>query len=249
MGREFTFEEIEEYLSGTLSSETTLLIEEEMRSNPSFAAIVEKHRNAHILVKNYTIGQLKNKVKRIQEETKARTTSSVPWMRIAASLLIFLVVGGYFFIRSEYRNDQLFSDSFSAYPNQFSVMGADEKNVFAEALRHYDNHEYEEAIAGFSKMPNENEYAVPAQLYMGISFLALNQSEASIKTLEKLTEMETTYSDAARWYLALAYLKSNNEDKAIGLLEDIVQMKGFQSQQAEQLLQKLKSPLRKLPGV
>lgn len=249
MGREFTFEEIEEYLSGTLSSETTLLIEEEMRSNPSFAAIVDKHRNAHTLVKNYAIGQLKNKVKKIQEETKARTTSSVPWMRIAASLLIFLVVGGYFFIRSEYRTDQLFSDSFSAYPNQFSVMGADEKNVFTEALRHYDKQEYEEAIAGFSKVPEENEYAVPAQLYMGISFLALDNSGESINVLEKLMSRETTYSDAARWYLALAYLKNDNENKAISLLENIVQVKGFQSQQAEKLLQKLKNPLRKLPGI
>ncbi len=170
-------------------------------------------------------------------------------MRIAASLLIVLVAGGYFFIRNQYRSDNLFSDAFSAYPNQFSVMGSSEKNSFTEGLNHYDNHEYEKAITSFSKIEEGNEYAIPAQLYLGISFLALNQSEESINALEKLIARETTYSDAARWYLALAYLKNDSEEKAISLLEHIVQIRGFQSQQAEKLLQKLKSPLRKMPGI
>jgi tetratricopeptide (TPR) repeat protein len=249
MAREYTFEEIEAYLAGTQSDEMTIQIEEEMRNNPSFAEAVEKHRNAHSLVQHYAIGQLKNKVKRIQTENVKAKATTIPWMRIAASLLIVVIAGGYFFIRNEYRADQLFEDSFTAYPNQFSVMGSAENNFFTEGLQHYDSHEYEEAIASFSKIPSENEFAVPSRLYLGISYLALNQPAPSISTFEKLIEKGTTYSDAARWYLALAYLKNGDELKARNLLDDIVRIKGFQSQQAERLLQKLKSPMRKLPGI
>ena len=249
MAREFTFEEIEAYLSGALNDEMVLQIEDEMRNNPSFAETVEKHRKAHSLVQQYAIGQLKNKVKRIQEEEVKTKETSIPWMRIAASLLIVVLAGGYFFIRNVYRTDKLFEDSFKAYPNQFSVMGSAEKNLFTEGLQHYDKQEYEEAVASFGKIDSDNEYAVPSQLYLGISLLALNQSAEAINTLEKLIKKETAYSDAARWYLALAYLKNGDEENASLLLEDIVKVKGFQSQQAETLLEKIKSPMRKLPGI
>lgn len=249
MAREFTFEEIEAYLAGALDDEMALQIEDEIRSNPSFAQAVEKHRKAHSLVQQYAIGQLKNKVKSIQEEEARTKTGTIPWMKIAASLLIVMLAGGYFFIRNVYRTDQLFEDSFNAYPNQFSVMGSSEKNLFTEGLQHYEKQEYEEAIDKFSKIQSESEYAVPSQLYMGISFLALDQSGEAINTLESLIEKGTTYSDAARWYLALAYMKNGDDDNASRLLEDIVKVKGFQSQQAERLLEKLKSPMRKLPGI
>lgn len=249
MARTFTFDEIEAYLEGTLSDEMRLQIDDEIRTNPSFADSVEKHRQAHSLVQHYAISQLKNKVKRIHEEKAKDVPAHIQWMKIAASLLIVLLAGGYLFIRNEYRDDQLFEDSFTAYPNQFSVMGSGQKNLFTEGLRHYDNREYDKAVESFSKVENESEYAIPAQLYLGISYMALNQPEPSINALENLIEKGTSYSDAARWYLALAYLKNGDEDKTRSLLADIVKSKGFQAQQAERLLQKLTSPIRKLPGI
>jgi tetratricopeptide (TPR) repeat protein len=170
-------------------------------------------------------------------------------MRIAASVIIFLIAGGYWFAWSAYSDDQLYADSFATYPNQFSVMGSEEKNSFTDGLEHYDRGDYKEAIASFKNISRENEYFVPAQLYTGVSYLAMEQPDSAVTALNNLLVNETTYSDAARWYLALAYLKNEDESNAITLLESIVDRKGFQAHQAKELLQKLKSPLKKLPGI
>ncbi len=247
----YTFEQIEEYLNDTLSSQEKRDFEQELENNPELAAEVDRHREIHTLVDLYTKVRIKDKVKHIYQSQSS--TAAVPVFSIyriaAAVVLVITAFSAYFYFYQTYSDASLVADNFEVYPNRFTTMGQEDADPFMQALSHYDKKEYVEALLKFQEVPQNSENYLAAQLYLGIAFFSLERFDEATVSFENVNETSSRYQEVGKWYLALCYLKVHRTDEAETLLKEVAGSGGYQSSKAQDILDRLQSPVRGLPGI
>jgi tetratricopeptide repeat protein len=101
------------------------------------------------------------------------------------------------------------------------------------ALVYYRDGDYAEAVQQLAVVAKNFPRGVEAQLYLGISHLALQQNTEAIPALLAAQALGAEhFSEDASWYLALAYARSGDKEKALMELQKLCQEKGSYSQRA-----------------
>jgi len=134
---------------------------------------------------------------------------------IAASVAIFILLGGYWLMNKKPVNEKLYATYFTPDPGLPTVMGSTNNYAFYEAMVDYKLANYKKAILKWEALKNQKPKNDTLNYFLGVSHLADNNfGEAedylnSVKSLKK----SFFYKDA-NFYYGLIQLKNNNIEAA-----------------------------------
>ena len=175
---------------------------------------------------------------------KLKSRFSVPrWVYAAAALLLLLVIALPLYQRlsspeATYAStDDLFREYFRQPPTEGVRDIA--TNNWKEA---YNQGKYGEAITALEALLTDPNNRRPSRthLYIGLSYLGLQQDQKAIEAFQKVGHDSEEWGDA-QWYSAMAWLKLGDAKNAKALLQSIADETGHSwTGEPRQILEKLK---------
>lgn len=226
------------YFESNLTPQEKVLFDKLMQTEPSFAksvAFEKKVKKAITLEERKT---LKQELKTL-EDRKWQKSPKKHWGYIAASIVVLLGLS-LFFIDQSPSNDKLYASFFEPYPNIVAplVRSSSQKNLKNDAFSAYELGDYKKASQLFYELSSKTgeEYAM---FYNAMSLMMIDQTESAGQILAD-TSWSPEYHEKSIWYLALCYLKQKESEKTKTLLQTIIAAQGYNSQKAEELLNKIK---------
>lgn len=135
--------------------------------------------------------------------------------RIAATVLLLLSVGGFWFFNRADPNERLFHEYYTQDPGLPTVMGSNDNYEFYEAMVDYKQGNYAIAIEKWGKLLEKKPENDTLNYFMGSAYLANDNALRSLRYLEQVSnDKSSKFRDDALYYLALGYLKVNRKDAA-----------------------------------
>ena len=111
-----------------------------------------------------------------------------------------------------------------------------DRKEYSNALTKFD-----EAIAQFVLVLNENGEHPMCNFYMGLCYMEKNNFKQAINSFQKvIIEKDNLFIEQAEWYMALSMLKTNEVKESYTILNRIVDNKEYYQKNAKELLNKLK---------
>lgn len=239
---------IDRYLRNDLSEKEQIDFEDRVANDPAFAEEVEKYKDSNFAVGLLARIQKKEQVKRLHQQFRLDRHRSRVYP-VAALILVLVAVGlTYWYAITNYTDHQLATHYYTPYVVDPTTQGQREEQILDMALAAYNNQDYSRALDLLTSLPeNINEYW-QVQLLIGNVWLMLDQPKKAIPIFDNISKESELYKESAKWYLALAYLKNEDPANAQLVLKQI-QEGEYNYSTANQLLKKLNSPLKSLPGV
>jgi tetratricopeptide (TPR) repeat protein len=247
---------IEKFLGGVMSEEEKSRFESRRLNDKEFNAML---KDMDLLVegiresgarssKEEKLGRLKfhSEIMRMEEDAEAHESSRskgrvVPLYRrpqfVALAAAIALLIVAIPFYNQGPSKDDLFKAYFEPFdsPGSDTKRGTNEITDKAKAYDAYDNGRYEEAIALFEKMQNDDPIM---HLCLGNAQLKVGQLEKAEFNFNHLLAEHEDLVTPARWYLALTYLKQNKVERAKSNLWQITKSSTY-GEKARKLLKEL----------
>ena len=138
---------------------------------------------------------------------------------IAAGFLI-VITAGIILLRSglEQTPQDLYLAHYHSFPNLIDPLEKGAEDLEVTVSQYYEMGNYATAIV-------QSTQDTAQLFYLGLSHLALTQSEAAISILEPISQNEGhRFRVAALWYLSLAYLDRGDLEKCRRQLNQILQL-------------------------
>lgn len=174
----------------------------------------------------------------IEKKPSTKTLAINQYLAIAASVLILLISIMWLFFPGYFskNNDELFLAYFQPYDDVVSVR-SNQSNYFEQGMNAYNEQSYDKAIEFLKLVKPENPQKNAAELYLGISYLAIGETENAATIFKPMSEDGTgLFKEIAEWNLALTYLKKREELLLNETLQNIItQKEHIYKQQAEDL--------------
>ncbi len=248
MNEEYLFEKIEDFLSGRLSEEEKQAFRARIEADPSLARQVKAQKGTHKVVDMYAQIKMKDKVRSLHQEAKAKTGTPLRKVyAIAASVAILLIVASLWNANSNYSNQSLVADNFDL--PSFSNRAADDpnNNLLNQVESAVVAKDYKQAISLLSSVETSSN-ANMIQFYLGSLYLENHQNAKAIDVLQDLLQTgDQRYTEDVQWLLVMAHLQNNEEQQAKNYLQNILDTPGHALKQKAVYLQKeLNSFWRKL---
>ncbi len=140
--------------------------------------------------------------------------------RIAATVLLLLSVGGFWFFNRADPNERLFDDYYTQDPGLPTVMGSNDNYEFYEAMVDYKQGHYDIAIEKWGKLLEKKPTNDTLNYFMGSAHLGNRSTNTATPFFENTIQTKGTHFEMeAYYYLGLIHLKSGNRKKAIDFLE------------------------------
>ncbi|RYZ29328.1 MAG: tetratricopeptide repeat protein [Chitinophagaceae bacterium] len=236
---------IDDYFQGTLLPEEKNGFEKRLREDESFAEEVAFYLSAKKLV-----------LQKLQEEKKARfkelykSGNSQPavvrsmnrtWLYAAAAVMILLVAGVLYFMQPS-SVQQLADTYIDQNFNTLSVTMGSSEDSLQNGLGLYNEGRLTEAAQLFERISQADPANYTANMYMGITYLRLNQYDKAINYFTQLQADTTLRSNPGKLYLAITHLKRSmpgDTEEAKRLLQDVASQNLEGKETAEKWLQKL----------
>jgi len=117
---------------------------------------------------------------------------------------------------------------------------SDTERIKAGAVELYNKGKYNEAIAGFTEVLENNPGSYSTIFFLGLAELAAGDTGSALGSLEKVKLDQGPFSAEATWYLGLAYLKSGNKGKAADCFVNLIEDHGYYVREAGKILRRLK---------
>ena len=178
--------------------------------------------------------QEEEKAIKLTEQKKSVKTFSIRRVAaVAASVLFLVFIYWQFFTPKE----DLFAEYFVRQTNTLypTVKSAKNPTEVEQTFNFYESADYEKALLGFEKILSEQDNDNIA-FYQAVSFLANEETEKAITTLQKIIQNnQTDYLAPTKWNLALAYISQNKFAAAKPLLEELAADR-FHKEKAGKLL-------------
>lgn len=176
-------------------------------------------------------------------EKSVEKSRKTKWL-IAASILLFFGISGYFFINKSKSDEKLFAQYFSSYPNVVAPITRDDfkKNSIEIAFENYELENYNVAVSSFDEMIKTEPVEIEIlQFYKAICLLNLDKTVEAIDIFNTNLTNSKIWRDKHLWYLSLAHLKNKNVDLAIKNLRILSKEKtNFKRNETLELLKSLK---------
>ncbi len=147
----------------------------------------------------------------------AKKNAKWPFLLILGIIITAILI---FLLKPEEakNNGDLFIAFFEPIPNVYTPSVRGEAALFEEAFKAYDEHDFEKAVALFSKIQSQDEAIC---LYQGIAYLAIQDPHAALRLFERIQDKK--YRTSAQWYTGLAYLKLDKMEEANRVFDSIIQ--------------------------
>ncbi|MEM7037241.1 MAG: hypothetical protein AAF570_09700 [Bacteroidota bacterium] len=270
MNEQETYELIESFLDGMLDDQQTAEVEARIASDAEFRQEVDLHRELRNAIGDGEAMHLSNALAAVDaelfeqggglEESEVENESEVEesaspepeapvrplWAQryaIAASLLLLVLVGGFFLLNlGGPDGEALYDTHFSPYTTKGLIRGEDSllKANYLDAFAAYDAKNFDAAYENFQGILRQDSSQKMAAFYLSMSAMAKGEYGAAISYLDGLAKTSGhDYVSQSRWYLALAHLHEQHIDDARELLETLSKGKGAYAKKAQALLEDL----------
>ena len=236
---------IERYLQGTLPPEEQARVEERLRRDEDFREEVQLTKVAIRGVEEHGLKDMFQTLHRKHFEEPAppsRTGKHLPLSKygilgVAASVIIIITAGIFFWKHSP---KDAYAHYFDPYQNVLTFRLDEHVQRMTNAMHHYDQHEYAQAVVLFGKIAQEASAPAAdraaALFYQGVSYLAVNEFDQALASFQRSTDPK--FSQQIAWYMALCYLYKDDFPTAIRQLKKI-RPDDFKYDDAQRLLREL----------
>lgn len=221
-------DQIEKYVAGDLSAEELQQFNKKLVEEQGFA---EKVKEYSLLINGIDeAGKMNftNKLSTWEDEIQAKENSSNHkvisfkkyWLYAASFILPIIGVTLYLYFNQHVppSDQELYSAYFSPYENILTSRSDADSDTLLAGLNAYNLGLYDVAIQNFETYVKAHPTANGTKFYLGVSYLANNQTQNAISVLSDIIDSNSTFKNTAEWYLALAYLKENQHMQAQQLL-------------------------------
>jgi len=242
---------IEQYLEGTLKGSDLDTFNQRMEEDQEFRSSLEEMETMVSGIRYSGRRKVKQELETLEanlpEIALDQDTPVIPlfkrkWFAAAASVLIIAISALWLFNPSDSHQD-LFNSYYTPYLNVVNpTLRAEQPTNIPlrdQAYQAYDRQEYQKAVDAFLSIP-EHEQEVEDQLYLGISYLSLQNMQEAVTVLKTYVQEQEQFKLQAQWYLALAYIAQGESELAVPLLNQVSTERGFKAVEAQNLLQQLK---------
>lgn len=235
---------LEKYFTGALLENEVDEFNALLESDIEFKKEFDFQNDLKQVIKTKKRIELKELLNSYEDTVKEEVNRSKPyqgsWLKIAASFLILISAGAYFFNTNFVTsNEDLFNEFYETYPNTtYPIVRGGEavnKTLDYKAYEAYERGDYTSAVQFFEKMVNDTN----SKFYLGLSYLNEQKLVSAIPIFESIIAKNLKFKDEANWYLALAYVKQGKVDEAKEVLKDIISLQSFNYAKAKELLQEI----------
>ena len=162
---------------------------------------------------------------------------------IAAAVALIVVTYFVIFQTENLTSREIYVEYYQPYTNLInpetrSDTPPAEESLLHEAMRHYDQRQYLDAVIAFGEMEDNDKQGL-VWLYEGISLLELNRFEEAQTSLRKACEVDTGLVWQCQWFSGLGYLKEGDVNQATAIFEELMGSGNPYSNKANQLLTKI----------
>jgi TolA-binding protein len=175
-----------------------------------------------------------------QEQKKPAGKMFIRYALLAAAI----ITGTIFVVRTLLPSSdpgKLFNDFYKPFRAMSEVTrGSEASGPFAAGIESYRNGRYGEAYSAFSDVLQNDQSAVTANFFLGITGIATGDYEKAAEKLKVVTAAGGEYSKEAEWYLGLALLISGDINGAKENFGNLAKSPGYYSERAGEILRRLK---------
>ena len=239
---------IEQYLEGTLQGSDLEIFTHRVNEDQEFRSTLEEMETMVSGIRYSGRRKIKQELAQLESSLPTVEMSSarvVPmhrrkWFAAAASVLVIAMSAFWLLTQNQPDHQDLFNSYYTPYLNVVNptlrAQQPDEIPMRDQAYQAYDRQEYQKAVDTFLSIP-AGEQASEDQLYLGISYLSLQNTADARPILQKYVDEQEPFAVQAQWYLALTHVAEDHPDLAIPLLEQVVAAQGFKAVEAQDLLE------------
>jgi TolA-binding protein len=212
-------ETVERYHKKIMTQDERLSFEARLQTDNEFKILVDDIQTLLFGIEKQALKEklhefhndLPIQLKTTKKESKV---SHFHFMKIAATVVIFIAVGSFWFLSGS-SNERLFDNYFTPDPGLPTTMSSSDNFNFYDAMVNYKQGEYDKAIAKWEVLQKNQPENDTINYFLGVAQLA-NQHEAqAINYLDAVTKnSESHFRNDAYYYLGLAYLKADNIELA-----------------------------------
>lgn len=218
------YEMIHAYLDGTLEETERTAFEEAMEKDELLRKEVDLHRDVDQALAETDILNLRGKLKTIHErvtdpEKGTRILRMKPRHAIAAVAAVALLLIGSAFVFNMIRNPSMSPEQIYEmyYQPDDAVMvmrsGNTDNNesMLVEALRKYENEDFEGALKLFKK----DKSNLMVHFYSGLAYMEIEHFNEAIRSFQTiLDDKQNLFIEQAMWYQGLCYIRIGQTEKA-----------------------------------
>ncbi|UII22598.1 tetratricopeptide repeat protein [Fulvivirga ligni] len=234
-------DQIDQYLRGELSSEDESAFLAEVNSSAELKSELELAQDIQKGIELDALYSAKSLLAAEEVKLKkpeAPSSSSNNWWWKAAASLVLICSVLYFFLGQSADMQELYSQSYSPYPNIVNPVNRSSSDQPKDWPEAYEAKKYAQVINVLDEKLKADPDSDVYLFYLAQSHLALGSADEAITHLEKI-KSDSKFYEPAQWYVALSYLKQDNSDKAEEKLNQIKDSDSAYAMRAEKLLNSL----------
>ncbi len=243
-------EMIREYLEGSLKGDVLKDFENRMKEDATLAKEVKDLKEVILGLKSLGVDKLKEEVGEWEKEyrnsipeNKGKVRSLSIVYSVAASIVVLVVAGIYFYSFNTPDYQSLYAENFTPYEDMILARGEEgiaDEELLSEGMTAYNEQQYDLAINKLSDYLSNNPEKYGVAFYIGLAQLELNNIEEAIANF-KIAQKDPLFLQQAQWYQALSYLKSEQLDQAKNILQLVEdQNSHYKREAAGELLKDIK---------
>ncbi|MGB5555524.1 MAG: tetratricopeptide repeat protein [Flavobacteriaceae bacterium] len=135
--------------------------------------------------------------------------------RIAASVVILLAIGGFWYFNRQSAGEKLFYNYYSPDPGLPTVMGNSDNYDFYEAMVDYKHGDYDKAIEKWNKLLAAKPHNDTLNYFLASAQIAKGNENSALNGFTKvIASRKSVFQNEAYFYLGLSYLKKGELPKA-----------------------------------
>lgn len=234
---------IEKYLRNEMSAEEVREFEKQLQESPSLrkqlAREGELFASFDQVRRERLLDHFKDLDRSLQGKAVSRSMTTNTWLKWAATVSALIIVGylGYLNLNRS-TPSQLYGEYFKPYPNVVEPVTRDNGSA-ATAFVYYETAEYEQALAAFGELLDEDPGHIAHRFYYAMTSMILENDNEAIEIFESLAIEDSDFRDQATWYISLLYLRQNNEEGAQPYLQQLIDRNTTWSDEASEILSRL----------
>lgn len=213
------WEEIEDFLRGTLPAEAKERILQRINEDSEFS---DKVTHVRLLTIGIREAALEADLEQISLTGEKAELPHIPGYRkkyyfgwVAAAAIVVFVIGLAYFNIFESKESKLFSEYYYPDSGLVSSMGVSDNYDFDVAMIDYKSGKYNQSVIAMKKLLHSNLNNDTLNYFIGNSFLAMGKTDSAISYLRVVAgNNRSAFAKDANWYIGLAYLKLKDQLKA-----------------------------------